>query len=195
MKIPGLKLYFTVHVFILLFIFLGACTSVDTAPDSSHPVFLTDEHIAHILPANRFLDNAEIMQLITGDYNGTEYIMQTLVILNENEVIVTAYSTFGNTLYTLEYRDDLIEYDSFLDVQQSGAAYVLADIQMCYYPVDQVRFMIESAGLAFLYEDTGTGWIRTISNDGEIVIQIRKDGPNIHYSNFLRNYHYSIEEL
>lgn len=181
-----------ISVAIMLFV---SCHSMGTIDEVSNPVYLTDEYYVALLPTSSFTGEAEILQLIEGNYGGKEYIMQTIVILNPEEISVSAFSPMGNSVYNLQYRRGKALYDAIMDFPESSAPYMLADIQFCYYPEEDVKRMIESSGLGFDSTEAEGGWVRTIFDGGETVIEITRMGNKLEYVNRLRQYEYRIEEL
>lgn len=182
-------------LFIFLLTLLLSCRTVGTANEISNPVYITDENKVSLLPVSLYTENREILQFIEGNYGGTEYLMQTLLILNSEEISISAYSPMGNSIYNLEYKNGEAVYEALTDVPVSSALYMLADIQFCYYPEENLKKMIESSGLTFKVIDSDEGWIRTILKGNEPIITIKRNGGILEYENHLRRYSYRIEEL
>ncbi|MDA3810728.1 MAG: DUF3261 domain-containing protein [Spirochaetaceae bacterium] len=178
-----------------LFIFVSCRTTSRQISYENKSLFLTDDHIVNILPAKDFKENLELMQIIDGEYNGQKYLIQTIVLLNSTEISVIAFSALGNTIYDLQYKNDDIIYNTVIDATGKSAAYMVADIQFCYYPVEKIREMLEDAGLILDSYKNDRGWVRKIYNGDEEIISIKREGNFIEYNNLLRNYKYSIEEI
>ncbi len=171
-----------------------SCRTSGTADEISPPVYLTDEHTAALLPTSSFPEEREILQLIEGNYGGTEYIMQTIVILSPDEISAAAFSPLGNSVYNLQYHGGEARYETIMDLPGSSALYMLADIQFCYYPEEDVKTMVEASGLTFEQKPVKGGWRRTIFNGDEPVIIVTRSNNRLEYVNNLRSYEYLIEE-
>jgi hypothetical protein len=179
----------------LFFLSLLSCHTTGLVGESSNPVYLTDDNKVALLPVSLYRENREILQLLEGNYDGTEYLMQTILILNSEEISISAFSTMGNSVYDLQYRNGEAVYEAIVDVPGTSALYMLADIQFCYYPEDAVEKMIETSGLEFETVNYEEGWTRTILNKDEPIIIIKRNGGILEYENRLRRYSYRIEEL
>ena len=93
------------------------------------------------------------------------------------------------------YTDDNILYRTFLDINEISALYMIADIQLCYYPENVLLEMLQDAGLIMKTVFTDDGWTRTVFDKDDEIIRIQRKGKHLEYKNTLRNYEYSIEEI
>lgn len=178
-----------------LIIYTSCATKTIHVFDENKSIYITDSKFMNILPTASFSGIEEHLQMIEGSYSGQEFVMQTIVLLTSDQLSVTAFSTFGNTIYDLQYQDNRISYETLIDVSGGNPAYMIADIQLCYYPQEQIRQMVEDADLQFFQKDLKNGWIRTVSDGDSEIITIEKNNKILNYTNHLRNYEYKIEEL
>lgn len=189
----NLKRFFIVTILIVFSIL--SCNTVSKPLIDNNMVFLTNQHRVSVLPTSFCDFESIITQIITGRYSDHEYVMQTFLSLNPYEVSVTAMTPMGNTVYDLTYNDSGIEYNALMDIGRTGSAYMVLDIQLCYYPVDVIKTLIEDVHLTFIYEVRENGWKREIIDGDKTVLTIIRDGNKLDYNNVLRDYSYVIEEI
>ena len=180
---------------ISLVIYTSCTTTTGQIFDENKSVFVTNNHIMTILPTAVYLNDMEILQQIDGDYDGQKYLMQTVLVLNPDEISISAFSTLGNSVYDLQYKNDIINYNSIVKVSGNSAVYMVADVQLCYYPQDSVKEMVEQAGLQFIQIEMKNGWNRQVLDGENKIISITRNGKSLEFQNLLRNYNYIIEEL
>lgn len=173
-----------------------SCKSYSVNHYNSNPSFhLKDETIMNLLPLETFEDDLEIMQIITGIYDGKNYTFQCVLNITPDEIIAAAFTPLGNNVYQIFYSNNVIEYESIMEMSESSAIYMLADIQFCYYDKKTLEKSIRASGLEFTQSGTGNHWTRQILDDEKIIIEIERNGTLVEYRNYLRDYSYLIEEL
>lgn len=161
----------------------------------NYNVYLTNKHYISLLPTNNFNDDQLITQIITGRYSSNRYSVQAFLSLKPTEISVTAMTPMGNTLYDLTYNSKGITYNALMNIGSKGSAYLIYDIQLCYYPLETIKKSIEDAGLTFSYSILEDGWKREIIDGSKTILTITRKSNIIKYNNILRDYSYTIEEL
>lgn len=180
----------------LFFLLLVSCVSTSELKGNGFDSLeLTDNNTIKILPTEAFGSEVEMLQVVNGYYNEQEYIMQTVLFMNNKKVSVSALTTLGNTLYDITYINDSIEYNTVLRLNDVSAVYMIADIQLCYYPVDELKRMLEDGALSLEVKYLSDGWIRSVISGDVEIITVKRKGSLIEYRNHIRNYGYSIEEI
>lgn len=155
---------------------------------------LTDHNTIKILPTEYFESELEMLQFVNGYYHDDKYSMQTILSMDNQQISVSAITAFGNTLYDITYNADSIEYNTIIPLNDISAVYMIADIQLCYYPVSSVREMLEDGGLFLEVTFSENGWVRKVYSENIEVISVKREGSQLEYQNHLRNYGYIIEE-
>lgn len=188
--------YKHLSVMFLFFLLLVSCVSTSELKGNGFDSLeLTDNNTIKILPTEAFGSEVEMLQVVNGYYNEQEYIMQTVLFMNNKKVSVSALTTLGNTLYDITYINDSIEYNTVLRLNDVSAVYMIADIQLCYYPVDELKRMLEDGALSLEVKYLSDGWIRSVISGDVEIITVKRKGSLIEYRNHIRNYGYSIEEI
>lgn len=155
---------------------------------------LTDHISIALIPLNTFKEDIELMQLIEGSYDSKTYTYQSVLRINPREIQAAAFSPLGNNVYQISYEENILTYESLMEMTETAALNMLADIQFCYYDEDIIKTNLINTGLDFVQIEDDKGWTRTISDNENIIIEIHRQENHLEYRNSLRNYSYVIEE-
>lgn len=173
---------------------LVACASSPKPGATTQPVWLTNQKSITILPVSALAGTLVLQQQIEGDYQGQGYVMQTVIDADESHFSLIALNSFGTQVFDLEYDDLGIRYESGLPIGNIKCEYLMADFQLCYFPAPALEAMISAAGLEFAETGDGASLRRTVSDAGQLIIEIERRDGILHYRNLLRGYAYHISE-
>ncbi|MCQ2098976.1 MAG: DUF3261 domain-containing protein [Fibrobacter sp.] len=179
-------------------LFFGACHKAVVKPDSTVPVFYSDGRSVQLLPTQAMSGSIDMAQRLEGhfakpDGDTSSFSGDTWVRANDSILSIHLFGGFGTTIAELTYTKDSVSLSSsFIDGEKMKAEYVLADFQVCFYPFDALKNNFEKAGFEFREKVEGADFERTLLEDGNTILLVKKSGSEIELVNELRKYRYHI---
>ena len=156
--------------------------NVDIAPQGS---------MALELPA-KALFNTELSQQMDISYGDTSHQLVLLTAFNANGIAIVALTPAGIPLFELSFNENKqIEVTKHLPISGLKPEYVLADLQLVYWPITQLNQQL-SNGLRIIENSQGQ---RTVLQNNQPVIRIQPQGNTLQYQHLLRNYHFTITNI
>ena len=144
-------------------------------------------------------------QHFQGSYNDNKYSLNLMTKLSKDKIKIIGLSDFGSRVFTMLYDGRKVDLELSSFVKSFGensdkikAEYILADMQLVYYPIDEIRKNI--VGNVKIKEVRKNGIKRIFYNNDIPFIEISYSSDNIltnriHYKNLERNYQYIISNL
>jgi len=176
---------------------LAGCHKSLVKPGSA-PVFYSDSRSVELLPTTAMKTPMDMPQHLEGtfikaDGSETHFDGDTWVRANDSILTVILFGGFGTTIAELTYVGDSVSFESsVMDVNKMKAEYVLADLQVCFYPFEALKENFEQSGFGFSEEKNGDDFVRTLSESGKTILKVEKKGSEINLVNELRRYKYHI---
>lgn len=179
--------------FLLILLVIGiSCTSTPRNIEAEKQVYLTDTTYVNILPPSVATVNLQMFQQVVGSYSGQNFQMDAFLILNQDEINVTLMNSFGTTMGTLLYTPSTMEFETTLFPASIKPAYIIFDFQLCFYPVEELKRVLEDSGLSLNLTKDDSQELREIRDKDRLIISILKENEKIQYVNNERNYSYTI---
>lgn len=197
MRKRSLGFYFTLLACLCVSVFMVGCHKSMVKPGSA-PVFYSDSRSVGLLPTTAMKIPIDMPQHLEGtfikeDGSETSFDGDTWVRANDSILTVILFGGFGTTLAELTYVGDSVSFESsVMDVKKMKAEYVLADLQVCFYPFEALKENFEQSGFEFAEELNGDDFVRTLSENGKSILKVEKKGSEINLVNELRHYKYHI---
>ena len=181
-------------------LFCGVLTSCHKSlvKPGAVPVYYSNSRAVELLPTSAMTTSMDMAQHLEGtfikdDGSETSFDGDTWVRANDSILSVFLFSGFGTTIAELTYAGDSVVFESsVMDVKKMKAEYVLADLQVCFYPFEALKKNFEGAGFVFEQELDGDDFVRTLSENGTTIMNVQKKGSEILLVNELRRYRYHI---
>lgn len=181
---------------LLLLMFFSGCSAIKR--NDASLVHLSNNVKFRLLGLPEIHKEIILNQHIKGAFNGQEHSVDAVLKISKNEMDVVALATFGIRIFTMKYDGRNIDFKVSSLVknnQQIKAEYILADMQLIYYPLDEIRRNlfgnvevkeIKKNGMQRIFYSNKTPFIK-ISYSGDDVFK-----SEIRYQNLVRKYQYSI---
>jgi hypothetical protein len=157
-------------------------------------VYLTDTRTVGLLPPSALDRSFESYQQIEGSYRGETYYLDAYVQADKQHFDMVAFNSFGTKVFEMEYAGGSVRYSTTFSPGGMKPEYILADFQLCFFPSDAVGRNLRAAGLSFEERREGEAVVRTVSADGQLIIEIRRTAGEVRYRNLLRGYQYIVRE-
>ena len=185
-----------VTFFLLL---LVACHNTGQVPGTA-PIYYSDERSVSLLPTAVMTQNLDMPQRIEGKFKKPDgsvdsFEADSWVRANDSILSITLFTGFGTTLGEITYsRDSLKAESSVMDVAKFKTEYLIADFQICFYPFGALQKNFEQSGFSFAETRSGsdTDFVRTLSENGKVILTATKTGHDLNLVNELRGYRYHI---
>lgn len=184
--------YFSLLISILLSVF-SCNTIIYSGPGKDLPVYLIDEKPVYLLDTEYIETTIDEEQYMEGYHGDESYLLQTMVVADETKIEQYAMTTFGAMVYFLQLDDTVLHFESPYVQDGMNPSYLAADFQLVYYKPEAVRQMLNEAGLVLKIDKNDSLEIRTIYHNDSQIIEIRKEKDRVVFTNYLRNYGYSIQ--
>ena len=175
--------------------------SCATQPSTSRfePVFLSGQARYYLLPAAEIERPVDCAQQISVRYEGQEFTMDAWVKADANGIEMSLFNALGVGMGDFSFSDDGVSLNSPVFPPSFKAEYMAADFQLCYFRREALGRALGEIGLSLDVIGGGDenglrSEIRRISEAGELIIEIEKNGNEIRYANFLRGYGYTLRE-
>ena len=190
------------RLFVLAFfmLFLVACYHAHHVPGTA-PVYYSDGRAVSLLPTAAMTHGIDMPQRIEGKFQKSDgssdsFEADSWVRANDSVLSITLFTGFGTTLGEITYaRDSVKAESSVMNVAKFKTEYLIADFQICFYPFEALQKNFEQAGFAFTENRSGAGnadFVRTLSENGKVILTATKKGSELHLVNELRHYSYHI---
>jgi hypothetical protein len=123
--------------------------------------------------------------------------MDVWVQADETQLAMTFVNSFGAGMGDLVFTKAGISFSSPYFPASFASEYIVADFQFCFYRAERLARVLAELGLTFTAErrslpDGGEAEVRVISDGKKRVAEIEKTKTEIHYTNHLRAYSYTI---
>ena len=185
-------------------VLLVSCGSTKVAEESGakfNAVYVTDKAKFALLPTSAIEKKIDALQHIKAQFGEKEFESDCLLVADDEKLIMTILNTFGTTMGELNYNNDLVVFNSELFPKSIKAEYIVADIQFCLYRVDSLQKAFEDIGLRFVVSiadgEQATIETRSIFDGKKEIARMEKTmaktGTQIIYTNFLRDYSYTLQ--
>lgn len=179
---------------------LVACYHAHHVPGTA-PVYYSDGRAVSLLPTAAMTRGIDMPQRIEGkfekpDGSSDSFEADSWVRANDSVLSITLFTGFGTTLGEITYaRDSVKAESSVMNVAKFKTEYLVADFQICFYPFEALRKNFEQAGFAFTENRPRAGngdFVRTLSENGKVILTATKKGSELTLVNELRRYSYHI---
>ncbi len=183
---------------LFVFLLLSCASRSEPQNPAEKPVFLTDDSAIRLAALDEGGLNLDVLQNVETSYGGKTVLLQAYYRMSPENINLTVFSPVGSTLYDLSYDGKHFEVRGAEQFLKMNPGYVIADIQLCYFPVKALRPVLAAASLKIEQIGDEEAWVRRISRKGDgekSIIEIRREGKNLYYQNFYRGYSYKIEEI
>lgn len=190
-----------VTVFLLLFNLscFTACQSKYAQPQFGY--YISDNVAATLLPTHGFNNNVVLTQNFMARYAGNTYNLTSIVKLSSSQMLVIGLTDLGR-LFTINYDEQSVvtaETSDLFTPSMFRPEYVLADIQLIYFPAEALEDGLPADVRLQEIIDEGV-YGRSFFVGGRKIITIKYDNPdifaaNVDFVNIERNYSYSFTLL
>ncbi|MDR1998151.1 MAG: DUF3261 domain-containing protein [Candidatus Margulisbacteria bacterium] len=169
---------------LILAVFFGGCAS----RDSPLQFFIANGLAAQLLPTAEFAGNKALIMDMGISYAGRTMNITSAVKLTAEQIKVIALADLAR-LFTISYDGSAIdtEYSAVAKTYPIPPVYILADIQLIYYPLAALKKHLPAA-LTVTEKDN----VRLISKAQTEIIRISYTDQSIRLENNERKYAYNI---
>lgn len=174
----------------LLLLFLIGCThssistqiNVDIAPQAQFSLTLP----------SKALWNTELSQQMEIRYGDNVHQLILLTAFNAESIGIVALTPAGIPLFELSFNENKqINVVKHLPIDGLSPEYVLADLQLVYWPLQQLNNQL-SEGTSLVENVEGQ---RVVMQNSQPIIRIEKNGNIISYQHLVRNYQFTVTNL
>jgi hypothetical protein len=128
-------------------------------------------------------------QLLVADYEEQSYSFQAQLEVRPGKITIAAITMWGGTLFSITYDGSTLRAQGMIDEHGVNAEYMLADILLMTWEPEWVNARLQGAVLDISRSNDS----RTVSRDGEPVIEIFYDMPDgrtgrTHFKHLERGY-------
>ncbi|WP_125721307.1 DUF3261 domain-containing protein [Pseudoalteromonas rubra] len=176
---------------LFLGLILTGCSAV-TRPEQQ--VNITAQGSLTLLPVPQVLRGTQITQLLRASYGDDSYELIIQLEFARERLSVIAMSVEGLPIFEqVYYSDGRLITHQFLAGAGPEPSYMLADIQLVHWPLQQLQYSIHGAELSErVSSDTTT---RIVSEGGESTIIIVYDANKVSLSHKQRGYKLELIRL
>ena len=156
-------------------------------------VYLTDSKTFALLPPSALETPLDLYQLFTfTSPDGEVLSVEVLTVADKSEVYLELFALTGQSIGSLSYDGKSVRLSSaMLPASRIKGEYLLADMELLFFPADALEEALEASGLRFAADD---GARRLY--DGDLLIWEALTGDQSWFvENTLRSYSYTIEVL
>ncbi|GHV54006.1 hypothetical protein AGMMS49579_13800 [Spirochaetia bacterium] len=184
-----------VFVYPLIFLSLVSCATMQ-APSPYSPVYITDQAQYALLPPSNIDIPLDMAQQLTGRYGKQEFLLEAWVKADEGELTIALFNAMGADMGQLSFNDRGISLTSTVFPPALKPEYMAADFQFCFYRIDALASALKDSGLTLVTaannNSGGSEEVRTIYFGKDRIIEILKTRDAVQYTNFLRDYSYTL---
>ncbi|GHV76891.1 hypothetical protein AGMMS49942_17120 [Spirochaetia bacterium] len=171
---------------LLILCMVSCVTKLDSSPYS--PVYVTNRAYYVLLPPSNIEIPLDMAQQVTGRYGKQEFVLDAWVKADEGGITIALFNALGADMAQLSFDAAGISFVSTVFPSTLKPEYVAADFQFCFYRADALRRALKDSGLTLVADPQ----VRTIYSGRERIIEIVKNRETVQYTNFLRNYSYTL---
>jgi hypothetical protein len=137
----------------------------------------------------------DLSQRIKGSYGGKTYFLDAYLKADDASLDIVGLDSMGTQLFDLSYvASKGIAFSSPVGMSNVRPEYIVADIQLAYYPFEEVRKTLAKQGLDFERAEVGGGSLKTLSRAGKAIVTIQYAENSLRFENLLRGYSYEVKE-
>lgn len=175
-----------------VFAFLS-CASRTAVGLDSFQVYYSDSKAVPLVNPQKNTETIEENLHISAVYGDKKFSSDAWMRLDDSTVHMMVFSSMGNVIAEIVCTgDSLSMHSKWMDVKKVKPEYVVADIQFCYYPTGVLKENFHSSGFSFEEVRDGEKLTRTLSENGNLILKMEKNGKQLVLENFLRRYSYRI---
>lgn len=179
---------------VLGLLLISSCATHSASSGNLARVYYSDSRYVHLLSPESFQNSVEEKQHIAATYGERKFSAESWMLLNDSLVHLMVFSPVGSVIAEIVYTEDSLFMESrWMDAQKVKPEYVVADIQFCYYPANALKENFRAAGLEFDESAEGNATVRTLSENGELLMKMERLDGVLSLENFLRHYSYRME--
>lgn len=204
MIIRDILYYMKFKIVTVFFILFNLSCSIACQPKYAQPQFgyyISDNVAATLLPTGGFASNVVLTQNFAARYDGNTYNLTSIIKLSSTEMQVIGMTDLGR-LFTINYDKQGVitsETSNLFIPSVFRSEYVLADIQLIYFPVEALESSLPTDVRLQEIMDEGVYGRSFFVGEREI-ISIKYDNPdifvaNVDFVNIERNYSYYLTLL
>ncbi|XQW84894.1 DUF3261 domain-containing protein [Thalassotalea piscium] len=173
-----------------ILLLLTACTH-STLSTSVDVEISPQAHLLLELPRKALWDT-ELSQQMEIRYKDKVHQLVLLTGFNEKNIAVVALTPSGIPLFELTFTEDKqIKVTKHIPIESLSPEYVLADLQLVYWPIEQLNKQL-SEGISISENEKGE---RLITQDKQPIIHIKKNEGNISYHHLIRHYQFTVSDI
>lgn len=177
----------------LILVSLVSCLTTPEPPSPYAPVYITDRGKYSLLPPAELEYPMDMPQQISGRFGTRELVMNAWIQADHTQITMVLFNSFGTGMGEVFFREGSVSLSSPLFPPSLKPEYIIADFQFCFYRAGALSRALEDCGLALSVEQDGYREIRTITERKKPVIKIEKTKTVLRYTNYLRDYSYTLE--
>ena len=130
-------------------------------------------------------------QLLTITHHGETHQLITQLEFTAHGLTLVAISPQGLPLFEVVFIEgEPLQQKHYIAFEMLPLAFIIADIQMVYWPVDQLNASLTGAKIITSLDQSN----RKLALNGETIINIIKNGNDISYHHLQRNYQLTITD-
>jgi hypothetical protein len=147
-----------------------------------------------LLPPTAIEKPLDMAQQISGSYGNQDMVMDAWVQADDQGITLALLSSMGSSLGELSFSEGALSFVSSLFPPSLRVEYVVADFQFCFYRIDALKPALGKLRLTVEIQDGpgGAREVRRILDGKKLIIEIEKAPEAVHYTNYLRNYRYTL---
>lgn len=181
--------------FLSIILFLTACAGGTL--NQSTDFYMTGRIQSKLMPPSVFKGATTYSQVLQSTYDGKTNTVTSVMTLSPERMRLIGFSDAAR-LFTITYDGDQIdsEFSALIPLKKIHPAYILADIQLIYYPAAGIREYLP-AGIKMTEQKTQKGMVREVFSGDKKIIRITYDdatvfAPRVEFENLERAYSYVI---
>jgi len=191
-----MKLYSLIAI---LALFLTGCSHLKHAKPTS--VYLAKDINFQLLDLWKVDHDITLNQIVVGTYEGKSYSMNVITQISKKKMTVIGLTPFGVRAFTLNYDGQNLDLklSGFIkNAEEVKPEYILADMQLIYYPLADIRKNI--SGNISVKETNKKGLKRIFYHGKKPFIEINYSSDDVWkseiiYKNLGQKYQYKIRNL
>ncbi len=183
-----------------MLLFLMGCKGRAYHALHPEPVYLSKTATFALISPNEWAPTLESQTLMQATYASKNYTFQFVLSMTTSNITVLGLTDTGQELFRLGYEQDHLSFSSLIPKNRLKPEYLLADIELAYFPIEILNDRLHASGLTLIVSDNkrliyeGTAPIITIdfSPPTDNATGAR---PLMIYTHHMHGYTYSIFDL
>lgn len=191
-------------------IFLCSCSSHISSP--THTVSIARDVNFKLIDLHILNKNISLEQYFSGIYNNQKHSLNIITQISPSKMTVVGLMPIGARAFTMEYDNKNIDFSISKMIpinpkidQKILAQYVLADMQLVYFPINDIRknitggVVIKEENMKRIFYKKNKPFIEIEYSKNDARNDAKNDARNdvfqskIHFKNLERKYEYIIE--